>query len=184
MPAKFTFTNPLSRTWLLVHQCHRLMTRLENRILHQVGLTTRKHVVLFALRNLPDPVTVTDVAHWLDRNPNGVSMLVDRMVADGLIKRVRDLEDRRAVRLEITPKGEKAITEGNKLTQRALKELFEGITDEEFVIVSGVLEKVRFKSLDFLNLGYAKENVQLLNGMTSRKTRAVAVKGSGEKDAG
>jgi DNA-binding MarR family transcriptional regulator len=51
----------------------------------QVGLTTRKHAVLFALRNLKSPVTVPDVARWLDCNPNGISMLVDRMVKDGLL---------------------------------------------------------------------------------------------------
>lgn len=163
MPAKFTFSNPLAKTWLLIHQCHRLLTRSENAIFAQVGLTTRKHAVLFALSNLPDPVTVTDVAHWLDRNPNGVSMLVDRMVNDGLINRVRDMPDRRSVRLEITPKGEKAITGGNKLTLKVYQELFDGISDDDFEKISSILEKVRFRALGFLKLEYAKVGAQVLD---------------------
>jgi DNA-binding MarR family transcriptional regulator len=183
MPVKFTFSNPLSRTWLLIHQCHRLMTRMENRIFHKVGLTTRKHAVLFALRNLPEPVTVTDVAHWLDRNPNGISMLIDRMVNDGLINRVRDMHDRRSVRLNITPKGERAINEGNKLTRKAFKELFGGISDEEFDIVSDLLEKVRFRSLDFLKLEYAKQGVEVLNGPTSKKSHSSTIEDLEDEDA-
>jgi MarR family transcriptional regulator, multiple antibiotic resistance protein MarR len=175
MPVKFAFSEPLSKTWLLVHQCHRLMTRMENQILTNVGLTTRKHAVLFALRNLPDPVTVTDVAHWLDRNPNGISMLVDRMLTDGLISRDRDMDDRRSVRLKITSKGEQAIDEGNKLTRQAFKELFGEISDEELKNVSKSLEKIRFKSLDFLKLEYAKHGVEILNGPTSRKSRTSSV---------
>jgi len=170
MPARFTFSNPLSKTWLLIHQCHRLLTRAENFAFTKVGLTTRKHAVLFALRNLPDPVTVTDVAHWLDRNPNGISMLVDRMVKDGLINRVRDMPDRRSVRLEITPKGEQAILDGNKLTRQLYKEVFNGISDEDFEKISSLLEKVRFKALDYLKLEYAKEGVQVLNDQSSRKS--------------
>lgn len=174
MPVKFTFSNPLSRTWLLIHQCHRLMTRVENSVFAKVGLTTRKHAVLFALRNLPDPVTVTDVAHLLDRNPNGISMLIDRMVIDGLIHRVRDMKDRRSVRLVITPKGERAIIEGNKLTRKVYKELFSGISDEEFKIISENLEKVRFKALDLLNLEYAREGVKVIKGPGSKISRAVS----------
>lgn len=155
------------------------MTRMENRILHHVGLTTRKHSVLFALRNLPDPVTVTDVAHWLDRNPNGISMLIDRMVKDNLVKRVRDMKDRRSVRLQITPKGEKAIIEGNKLTKQAFEELFGGISDERFAEVGEILEKIRFKSLDFLKLEYAKVDVKVLKGLASKRTGSSFETGTG-----
>jgi DNA-binding MarR family transcriptional regulator len=178
MPAKFTFSNPDAKALLLIHQCHRLLSRAENAIFAQVGLTIRKHVVLFALRNLPDPVTVTDVAHWLDRNPNGISMLVDRMVKDGLINRVKDMPDRRSVRLVITPKGEKAINRGNKLTTKIYKGLFEGISDDDFEKIGGLLEKVRYKTMDFLKLEYAQEGVQVLEDLSS----TVALFPSDEED--
>jgi DNA-binding MarR family transcriptional regulator len=171
MPARFTFTNPLAKTWLLIHQCHRLLTRAENTAFNQVGLTTRKHAVLFALRNLESPVTVTDVAHWLDRNPNGISMLVDRMVKDGLVNRVKDLHDRRSVRLEITSKGEKAITTGNKLTRQVYKQVFAGISTKDFKKISVILERVRFKTLDYLELEYTKEEIQMLKDQSSQVAR-------------
>jgi DNA-binding MarR family transcriptional regulator len=65
----------------------------------------------------PFPVTVTDVAHWLDRKTNVISMLIDRMVKDGLVTRVQDMSNRRSLRLKITPKGEQTTLTGNKLTR-------------------------------------------------------------------
>ena len=182
MPAKFTFTNPLAKTWLLIHQCHRLLIRAENAAFLQVGLTTRKHAVLFALRNLENPVTVTDVARWLDRNPNGISMLVDRMVKDGLIKRIKDMPDRRAVRLEITSKGEKAITTGNKLTRQVYKQVFAGISNDDFKKISTVLERVRFKTLDYLELEYTPEEIQLLKDQSSQVSRVLSQGEEGDDD--
>jgi DNA-binding MarR family transcriptional regulator len=182
MPAKFTFTNPLAKTWLLIHQCHRLLSRAENASFAQVDLTTRKHAVLFALRNLKSPVTVTDVAHWLDRNPNGISMLVDRMVKDGLVNRIKDMPDRRSVRLEITLKGEKAIIDGNKITRKVYKKIFSGITNDDFIKISGILEKIRFRSLDYLKLDYTKEEIQALKDQSSQVARYLAQGEDGDND--
>jgi MarR family transcriptional regulator, organic hydroperoxide resistance regulator len=182
MPVKFTFTNPLAKTWLLIHQCHRLLIRAENAAFIQVGLTTRKHAVLFALRNLKSPVTVTDVARWLDRNPNGISMLVDRMVKDGLVKRIKDMPDRRAVRLEITAKGERAITAGNKITRQVYKQVFAGISNSDFIKISSVLEKVRFKALDYLTIEYTKEEIQMLKDQSSKVARFLSQGEDGDDD--
>jgi DNA-binding MarR family transcriptional regulator len=168
MPAKFTFAHPLTRTWLLIHQCHNLMDRSENIVFNKLGLTTRKHSVLLAIDNLPDPVTVTAVASWLDRNSNGVSMLVDRMVKDGLIKRVRDMPDRRSVRLLMTRKGEKMVVESRRLTWQLFQTLFFEITGEELQNMGDLLERVRGRAFDFLKMDHSSQNLQVIDeGMVS-----------------
>jgi DNA-binding MarR family transcriptional regulator len=163
MPAKFTFVNPLMRTWLLIHQSHNLMNRSENAVFAKLGLTTRKHSVLLAIDNLPDPVTVTNVANWLDRNSNGVSMLVDRMVKDGLISRVRDMPDRRSVRLKITPRGEKLVEESRRLTWQLFQSLFFEIPEEELQKVGNLLEKVRGRAFDFLKVDQSTQRPQVID---------------------
>jgi DNA-binding MarR family transcriptional regulator len=163
MPAKFTFVHPLTRTWLLIHQCHSLMNRSENVVFTKLGLTTRKHSVLLAIDNLPDPVTVTAVANWLDRNSNGISMLVDRMVIDGLISRVRDMPDRRSVRLVMTRKGEKLVKESRRLTWQLFQTLFFEITEEELQKMGDLLEKVRGRSFDFLKLEQSTQKLQVID---------------------
>jgi DNA-binding MarR family transcriptional regulator len=162
MPVKFTFTNPLMKTWLLIHQSHNLMTRSENAVFAKLGLSTRKHSVLLAINNMPSPVTVTDVARWLDRNANGISMLVDRMVKDGLVSRVRDMPDHRAVRLVITGKGEECIEEANRLTWQLFQSIFSEISQADLRKMSSLLEKVRFRALDFLKLDLSREKIQII----------------------
>lgn len=163
MPVKFTFSNPLMRTWLLIHQSHNLMTRSENTIFAKMGLTTRKHSVLLAIKNLKSPVTVTDVSHWLDRNSNGISMLVDRMVNDGLISRMRDMPDHRAVRLVITRKGENCFKDANRLTRQFFQDIFSEVSEEDLRKTSNILEKVRGRALDFLRPDHAKEKLEVLS---------------------
>lgn len=162
MPVKFTFANPIMKTWLLIHQSHNLMTRSENAVFAKLGLSTRKHSVLLAIKNIPSPVTVTDVARWLDRNANGISMLVDRMVKDGLVNRVRDMPDHRAVRLVITRKGEECIEEANRLTWQLFQNLFSEIGEEDLRKISSILEKVRGRALDLLKPDRAKEILQII----------------------
>jgi DNA-binding MarR family transcriptional regulator len=176
VPVEFTFGNPLMKAWLLIHQSHNLMDRSENVVFAKLGLTTRKHSVLLAIDNLPDPVTVTDVAAWLDRNSNGVSMLVDRMVKDGLISRVRDMPDRRSVRLLITRKGEKIIKESRRLTWQLFQTFFFEITEEELRKMASLLEKVRGRAFDFLKEDQSTQRLRVIDeGLVSppRITRMV-----------
>ena len=109
MPVKFQFTDQRLKTWLLCHQTYDSVFKCEEAVFAKEGLTTQQHAVLIAIKYIDDPVTVSEVAHWLDRNPNGISMLVDRMVRDGLVKRTRGLRDRRAVRLSMTNKGKEIL---------------------------------------------------------------------------
>ena len=162
MPVKFTFANPLMKAWLLIHQSHNLLSRSENAIFAKMGLTSRKHSVLLALKNLPNPVTVTDVARWLDRNPNGISMMIDRMERDGLVERVRDMPDRRAVRLVITRRGEELYKEANVLNWQLFQEVFSRIPEEDLLKLSNLLKKVRSQTLDYLKIDVSTDRIQVL----------------------
>lgn len=163
MPAKFTFSSPLRRSWLLIHQTHRLLEKLENRIFDNIGLSARRHAVLLAIKNLPAPLKVTDVAQWLDRNPNGISMLVDRMEKDGLVIRESDESDRRATLLTATSKGEKLFEESSKQIVTMRDEVFSDFTEEELLTLCNLLSKVQQKGLSALNREVSLEDLDILD---------------------
>jgi len=112
------------RVWLLLHQTNNLVLKCEDRVFGKHGLGTEQHAVLLAIKYIDDPVTPTDVAQWLDRNTNSISLIVERMVKAGLVRRIRDLRDRRSVRLVITSNGkeilDKATVAGWELVQEIL----------------------------------------------------------------
>ena len=138
--------------WLLLHQTYNLVLKCEDQVFAKHGLTTEQHVLL-AIKYIDDPVTPTDVARWLDRNTNSVSLIVERMVKAGLVRRIRDLRDRRSVRLVITSDGkdilDRATVAGWELVQEILSPLPE---DERHTLVN-LLGTVRGRAFEYLNPG-------------------------------
>jgi DNA-binding MarR family transcriptional regulator len=153
----------MMKSWLLIHQTSRLLLKSENATLGKIGLSRQKQAVLLAMKNAPGPLTVTNVAHWIDRNPNGVSTLVDRMEKDGLISRVRDMPDRRAVRLVLTPKGEERFKEGSRLFQGLFRDIFREFAEEELKTLSAIMTRVRRRTFDLLEPGRPEEKLQVLD---------------------
>ena len=65
--------------------------------------------MLAAVKSRGGSLKPSELAQILARSPNSVSMLVDRMVKAGLVKRTRDRSDRRVVNVSLTSRGEKAL---------------------------------------------------------------------------
>ena len=160
MPVKFQFTDQRLKTWILCHQCYNLVFKCEDAVFAKVGLTTQQHMVLLAIKYINDPVTVSEVAHWLDRNPNGISTLVDRMEKDGLVKRSRDLRDRRSVRLVMTRKGKDILEQATMSGWELAQEILSCLSDEDMRTLNSFLERMREKAFEYLNPGEALEEVK------------------------
>jgi DNA-binding MarR family transcriptional regulator len=86
------------------------------------GLTPAQHQLLLAVRGSDDDdgATIGEVADALLLRPHTTSELVDRAVSAGLIRRERDPDDHRVVRLRITRQGANKLT---RLSRQHLDEL-------------------------------------------------------------
>src|SRR6516165_910605 len=71
------------------------------------GLTPAKHQLLLAIRGHPNPAgpTVGEIADYLVLRHHSAVGLIDRAVADGLVKRNPDATSRSVVRVTLTPAG-------------------------------------------------------------------------------
>lgn len=86
---------------------HHLVRQRENalgRELAQSGLTLSQWQVLATLSRL-DKATMGEVAAFCAADRTTLTRTVDRMVDEGLLRRDRDLVDRRQVHLNLTEKG-------------------------------------------------------------------------------
>src|SRR4030043_403050 len=97
------------RLWRQLYQTYTLLKRCEDEVYEEHGLTTEQYAVLVSIAYLGEPVRITDIARWLERSTNSISMIVDRMVKAGLVRRARDKRDRRVVRVTFTSKGKNAL---------------------------------------------------------------------------
>lgn len=79
-----------------------------NRPLLDAGLTTSQFGVLEALLHL-GPLSHGVLASKILTSPANLSHVIDQLETRGWIRRSRDRDDRRVVRVELTPEGETAI---------------------------------------------------------------------------
>jgi DNA-binding MarR family transcriptional regulator len=88
----------------------------------EAGLTPAQHQLLLAVRGHSDPrgPTIGEVADYLLLRHHSAVGLIDRADAAGLVERVRDPEDHRLVRLQLTAAGTKRL---EALSAQHLEEL-------------------------------------------------------------
>ncbi len=86
------------------------------------GLTHVQHQLLVAVKGHPGglPPTVSELADYLLLRHHSTVELVDRAEAAGLVRRTADTRDARLVRVRLTTRGERVLTE---LTPAHLLEL-------------------------------------------------------------
>ena len=160
MPVKFQFMDQRLQTWLLCHQTYDSVYRCEEAVFAREGLSTQQHAVLMAIKYIKGPVTVSELAHWLERNQNGISTLVDRMVKDGLVIRKRELPDRRSVRLVMTKKGKDILEQATMSGWELVQEILSCLSDEDMRTLNSTLERMREKALGYLNPDKSLEEIK------------------------
>lgn len=79
-----------------------------NTRLEAMGLTTGQFGVLEALLHL-GPLCQRELGEKLLRTGGNITLVVDNLERDGLVRRERSRRDRRLVTVRLTPKGEKLI---------------------------------------------------------------------------
>src|ERR1044072_3431449 len=89
------------------------------------GITPLQHQLMLAIRGHGDPrgPTIGAVASYLVSKHLSVDELVDRAEAAGLVRRLQDAEDHRAVRLKLTREGERILERLGALTVSELSRL-------------------------------------------------------------
>jgi DNA-binding MarR family transcriptional regulator len=105
------------------------------------GVTSSQSGVLFLL-GAKDGALIGDVAKAIGVGPSGISGLVDRMEATGLVRRTHDPQDGRAVRLQLTDLGWAARDAAKARAAAINARLVEGFTDTELDIVARWLTHV------------------------------------------
>ena len=88
----------------LLEAARALEERLEG-ALGEVGLSSPRLSVLTELVRSPSPLPLSELAARLSCVRSNITQLVDRLEADGLVRRVHDSSDRRSIRAEITMVG-------------------------------------------------------------------------------
>ena len=167
MTAKSESANTVLRLWLLLHRVHDVVNLCEESILREYGLTPEQFGVLASVKSDGGSLRPVDLALMLERSPNSVSMLIDRMVKAGLVRRTRDRKDRRAVNVTLTSKGEKALEPAVPADWEFVKKILLTLPDEDKRALTDTLEMVKCEAVAYLHPELDKAEI-IRNSFTSQ----------------
>ena len=95
----------------LLHAAQAAETRIEEAFA-AVGLSHARYNVLEQLVRAGEPLPLSEIASRLCCVRSNMTQLIDRLEADGLVKRVNDSDDRRSIRAELTVAGREVQAAG------------------------------------------------------------------------
>ena len=126
----------------LMHAGRRIEARLEE-ALAGVGLSGAKHAALSFLVTRDQPMSLSELAEKLTCVRSNVTQLVDRLEADGLVKRVDNPADRRAVCAEITRLGRERHAAGWTVVNPVLQVVAEELSAVDPKVLRRALDAVQ-----------------------------------------
>ncbi|WP_052339800.1 MarR family winged helix-turn-helix transcriptional regulator [Gorillibacterium massiliense] len=100
---------------------------------HQIMVLSRLHAL--------GPLNVSAIAEALNITAGAVTGISDKLIESGYAERIRDDEDRRVVRLSITPLGVETLQDVRKKKDQVVRQVLQGVNEEDLEHVMCILEK-------------------------------------------
>jgi len=160
-PVKFGFDNPMLKTWILLHQTYNLVSKVEEKVFVQLGISPQQYCILMVMRYMQGPATVKAISNWLDRSGNTISIMLDRLEKDKLVRRTRSLSDRREVRVVLTNKGKEIVDQATLLGWELIQHILNGTPEEDLESLQKIMETIRERLFDYLEKGKTIEEAKL-----------------------
>ncbi len=136
-----TAAHPAVRAWSKILDLHkRGLARVRERL---DGELTLARFDLLASLQRKDGQTLASLSRDLLVTPGNLTGLVDRAARDGLVERVADPSDRRAWRVHLTPKGQRAFRDAERRLAQRVGRMFEALTAAELATLTRLLDRLR-----------------------------------------
>ncbi|WP_101925335.1 MULTISPECIES: MarR family winged helix-turn-helix transcriptional regulator [Luteimonas] len=143
MPAPLAPNESASALALLIRQVRDNMWARMARELADAGheLTFSQYITLKKIAT--GTVGATELARAADLNPGAMTRLIDKLVARGLVTRVVDPRDRRALQIDLTDLGRTIWSEIDQCGRRVRVRAMTGMSEEEQRQLTRLLEQIR-----------------------------------------
>src|SRR5205807_7523545 len=105
----------------LIAAAHSVEQRVEA-AMEEVGLSSAKFSALTHLVDAGEALSLSECAKRMTCVRSNITQLMDRLEAEGLVRRVDDPNDRRGVRASVTPLGVERQAAGAKLVEQVKKD--------------------------------------------------------------
>lgn len=122
----------------------------------------QERLLYYVMEN--DGLNQKELCEKLNVKPSTVTIMLKRMKNTGLFEKASDENDKRVTRIFLTDKGEEVCKEIMKFHEYLGNIYFENLSEEEMVILKGILIKIR----DNLNSGVKEKEINDLKSIFGR----------------
>lgn len=104
----------------------------------EIALTMPQMITLFAIR-AARTCRMSELAEITQQSAGTLTGIVDRLIEDGLVGRVRDVEDRRVVQVALTPQGEERLCRVETARREDMARMLRYLDDEQLTDLESLL---------------------------------------------
>jgi DNA-binding MarR family transcriptional regulator len=128
-------------TWIRFLKAHNLILREARKRLNG-SCTMSQFDILAQLDRSREPLTLAELSRTLLVTAGNITGMIDRMEEAGWVERKPDPQDRRATRVQSTPKGKQLAKSVIPKHARDIENLFASLNDQEITQLRNLLEKL------------------------------------------
>lgn len=142
--------SPATQAWRQLYLTYSAIFKAIERSIAPTHVTLPQALALSTIKSGEGPMTPSRLAHYLTQETQSVTGLIDRMEKQGWVRRVRDLPDRRAIRLELTEGGAQKLQETAEPGFDTTTRMFARLKPEELEELTALLGRVYLGAMEHL----------------------------------
>ena len=119
----------------------KLMKSAKSGFLSKSNITSAQMIMLVSIHD-HGQCKLKTLANERDISPPTATVLIDRLVRSGYVKREASLEDRRVVMVSLTKKGEKSVQDFLSTVRNRWKKILRHLTSKEQEQYLNILKKI------------------------------------------
>lgn len=132
------------RLWVRLLSCSMVIEkRVRSKLAEEFDSTLPRFDVLAALERNPEGLMMSELSDWLLVSKGNVTAIVDRLIEDELVDRLQDPNDRRVLRVRLTPKGAEQFARMAAAHESWIDRIMAGLTDDDFESLLAGLQRLR-----------------------------------------
>ena len=136
--------------WLLLNRTRHLIFKARQREVKEYGISMRNAGILHTIFRLGKQASPGKIARETFLEPHSVSATLSRMQTRGLVKKVKDLERKNLIRIEMTEEGYEVYRKS--LGRKSLNLIMSVLTHGKKLELWSLLAKIRNRAVERLGL--------------------------------
>jgi DNA-binding MarR family transcriptional regulator len=132
------------RLWLRLLTCsHLIESEVRQRLRGRFATTLPRFDLMAQLDRAPQGLTMGELSSRLMVSNGNVTGLTDALVREGLVSRVPEPEDRRSLRIRLTPAGKRAFDAMTPVHEQWIDTMMQGLSRAEMAHLIELLGKLK-----------------------------------------